>query len=469
MLTFTYQRYNIMSIQKLFFKQIDISPLIVFRILFGLLMVTECWGAIGTGWVKETFVDPQFTFTFMGFEWTQFLLGKTMYVYFIIMGVFAWGVALGYRYRISSIVLAIMWTLVYFMQKSHYNNHYYFAAIIAIIMCFVPANRYYSLDVKQKRVQESQTCDYWCLWIFAAEITILYTYAAIAKFYPGWINGDFIAVKYGVQASWFESKLGWHTFADLLRNKTLQQFVLWAGILFDLLIAPLLMWKKTRTPALLLTLIFHISNSIILHIGIFPYFALSFALFFYPPETIRSIFFKKKAHVIEKDQESNYKPMVVTIISLVLIIHTLLPLRHHLIQDDVFWTEEGHRMSWRMMLRSKSGHTRFIMEYPNGKRMPINTSEYLTQLQMGAMQTKPDMIWQFAQYVKKKQAEQGIDSIKIFAKGKLNLNRGKYYDFIYDTVDLTQIKWNTFEHETWLRPSPKEFNSWEKVKKKSFK
>lgn len=448
-----------MSINKLFFKQVDNSPLIVFRILFGLLMVVECWGAIATGWVKETFVDPEFTFTFMGFEWTQFLLGKTMYFYFIVMGIFAWGVALGYRYRISSIILAFMWALAYFMQKSHYNNHYYFAVIIAILMCFMPAHRYYSLDVKQKRVQELQTCDYWCLWIFAAEITILYTYAAIAKFYPGWMNGDFIAVKYGTQASWFESKLGWNAFADLLRNKVLQQWVLWIGIIFDLLIAPLLMWKKTRTPALLLTLVFHISNSIILHIGIFPYFALSFALFFYPPETIRSIFFKKKPNVVES-YNSDSNPLIITSISLVLILHTLLPLRHHFIEDDVFWTEEGHRMSWRMMLRSKSGYTTFFIEKPNEKRTFINPTDYLTPLQISAMQNKPDMIWQFAQYVKKKQVEQGFDSIKIYAKGKLSLNQGPSYDFIYDTVDLTQVKWNTFGHESWLKPSPKEFNRW---------
>lgn len=448
-----------MPLQKYFFKQVDISPLIVFRILFGFLMVMECWGAIATGWVKETFVDPEFTFTFMGFEWTQFLLGKTMYLYFIIMGFFAWGVALGYRYRISSIALAFMWSLVYFMQKSHYNNHYYFAALIAIILCFVPAHRYYSLDTKYKRIQEQQTCDFWCLWIFAAEITLLYTYAAIAKFYPGWIQGDFIALKYDTQAFWFENQLGWSTFATLLRNSTLQNFVLWAGIFFDLLIVPFLLYKKTRTPALLLTFVFHLSNSIILHIGIFPYFALSFALFFYSPETIRNLFFKKKSR-IKHQRYSSYKPLVVIIICLVLIVHTLLPLRHHFIKDDVFWTEEGHRMSWRMMLRSKSGHTTFTMETPDGKRAIINPREYLTPLQTSVMQTKPDMIWQFAQYVKKKQAEKGLYPIKIFAKGKLSLNRGEYHNFIYDTVDLTQVKWRVFSHENWLIPSPKSFNVW---------
>ena len=39
------------------------------------------------------------------------------------------------------------------------------------------------------------------------------------------------------------------------------------------------------------------------------------------------------------------------------IIQIALPLRHLAIKDDVLWTEEGHRLSWRMMLRSKTGYT----------------------------------------------------------------------------------------------------------------
>ncbi|MFT6320530.1 MAG: hypothetical protein ACJAT4_001455, partial [Granulosicoccus sp.] len=39
--------------------------------LFGFLMVAESFGAIATGWVKKTLVDPQFTFSFFGFEWLQ--------------------------------------------------------------------------------------------------------------------------------------------------------------------------------------------------------------------------------------------------------------------------------------------------------------------------------------------------------------------------------------------------------------
>mgnify|MGYP001602269733 FL=1 len=35
----------------------------------------ETAGAIAIGWVKEVYVDPQFTFSFIGFEWLQPLPG----------------------------------------------------------------------------------------------------------------------------------------------------------------------------------------------------------------------------------------------------------------------------------------------------------------------------------------------------------------------------------------------------------
>ena len=70
------------------FKHIDNSALIVFRIIFGLLCFLESVGAIFTGWVKRTLVDPDFTFNFIGFEFLQPLPGNGMYYYYVIMGVF---------------------------------------------------------------------------------------------------------------------------------------------------------------------------------------------------------------------------------------------------------------------------------------------------------------------------------------------------------------------------------------------
>ena len=115
---------------KFLFKQINNSSLVVFRIIFGLLIFLESVGAIFTGWVKRTLIDPEFTFTVIGFEWLQPLPGNGMYFYYLIMGLFGFFVMIGYKYRLSMISFTILWTATYLMQKASYNNHYYLLILI---------------------------------------------------------------------------------------------------------------------------------------------------------------------------------------------------------------------------------------------------------------------------------------------------------------------------------------------------
>ena len=112
-------------LNKLLFKQIDNSSLIVFRIIFGLLIALECFGAIFTGWISYTLIEPKFTFNFIGLDFLQPLPGSGMYFYFAIMGVCGLLVMIGYKYRWSLGVFTLLWTAVYLMQKASYNNHYY--------------------------------------------------------------------------------------------------------------------------------------------------------------------------------------------------------------------------------------------------------------------------------------------------------------------------------------------------------
>ncbi|HUH46614.1 MAG TPA: HTTM domain-containing protein, partial [Arenibacter sp.] len=127
-------------VNRLLFKQLDNSPLLIFRIFFGILIGLECYGALFTGWVKRNLIDPGFTFTFIGFEWLQPLPGSGMYFYFVAMGTLGICIALGYRYRFSMIAFTLLWTTVYLMQKTAYNNHYYLLVLISTIMCFLPAH-----------------------------------------------------------------------------------------------------------------------------------------------------------------------------------------------------------------------------------------------------------------------------------------------------------------------------------------
>ena len=382
-------------LNKWLFKNIDNSSLIVFRIIFGLLCFLESVGAIFTGWVKKTLVEPEFTFSFIGFEWLQPLPGNAMYVYYVIMGIFALFIMVGYKYRLSVICFTLMWTATYLMQKSSYNNHYYLLMLISSIMVCLPAHKYASIDVKLNPKLKSFSMPYWCRLVIILQLFIVYTYASIAKLYPDWLDTR-------VMEMFMKSKADYILVGHMLQQKGVHYFLAYGGILFDGLIVPLLLFKPTRKYAFIASVFFHLFNSLVFQIGIFPYLSLAFTLFFFEPEVIQKLFLKKKSYynsdavVIPK-----LKTPLLVLFSIYFLVQIGLPLRHHFIEDDVLWTEEGHRLSWRMMLRSKSSITSYRIENKDsGKSFIVNLDDYLTAKQKRSASTKPDVIWQFAQRLK---------------------------------------------------------------------
>ena len=84
-------------------KTYDSSPLIVFRIGFGLLMLISLIRFWSNGWIEELYINPQFHFSYYGFEWVK-PLGDFTYVLFLICGLSTIFIALGYKYRFSIIL-----------------------------------------------------------------------------------------------------------------------------------------------------------------------------------------------------------------------------------------------------------------------------------------------------------------------------------------------------------------------------
>ncbi|MBT8271143.1 MAG: HTTM domain-containing protein [Bacteroidia bacterium] len=429
------------------FRHIDNSALIVFRVIFGFLIFCEAIGAILLGWVKATMVDPQFTFSFIGFEWLQPLPGFGMYIYYVIMGVFGLFVMLGYRYRLSIIMYTLMWTATYFMQKSSYNNHYYLLILLCGMMALLPANRWLSFDVRRKPEIRSLSMPNWCAWIIIFQMWIVYTYASVAKMYPDWLDGSVIKLL-------FLAKKHYFLIGDFLQQQWLHYFIAYSGLLFDLLVIPLLLIRRTRKWAFIASIFFHLFNSFVFQVGIFPYMSLGLCLFFFEPEYIRSLFLKKKP-VFDKEiiDDPKFKKIGLISASVYFIIQIGLPLRHWFIPDNVLWTEEGHKLSWRMMLRSRSGLARFkVIDKATQEQFMINLDDYLTQKQKRLVSSRPDFIWQFAQLLKKEFKDQGQD-IAVYVKCQVSVNGRPYRQLIDPEIDLASVKWNAFRHSDWILPS----------------
>ncbi|MGB5498949.1 MAG: HTTM domain-containing protein [Maribacter sp.] len=435
-------------LNRLLYTRIDNSQLVIFRVFFGILIALESYGAIATGWVKETLIDPKFTFTFIGFEFLQPLPGNGMYFYFFIMGTLGVFIALGYKYRLSIVGFTIMWVIVYLMQKASYNNHYYLLVLISFLMCFFPANASHSMDSRRNSSIATNAMYSYVKWIIVAQLFLVYTYAAIAKLYGDWLD-------FGIIEILMKNKADYPIIGSFLQESWVHRIVAIMGIVFDALIIPALLWKPTRKVAFLVSIIFHLFNSIVFQIGIFPYLALAFTVFFFEANTIRSIFFKKEeAFTNPIIQVPSYRQLLIICGGIFFLIQLFLPMRHHFFKDDVLWTEEGHRLSWRMMLRSRTGKIQFkVVNTTTGASQIINLKEHLTKKQMGKIAAYPDFIWQFTQFLKQDYATNG-DNISVYAmKSKVSINGKPYKAFINPKVDLANEKWEHFGHHEWIFPS----------------
>lgn len=437
------------------FKKIDNINLVLFRVIFGFLITLEAFGAIATGWVRRVLVEPSFTFNFIGFDFLQIIQGEGMYLYFVIMGFFGIGVMLGYRYRFSMVAYALMWSGVYFMQKTNYNNHYYLMFLLCWIMAFLPANKSLALDSKQNPEFRSFGMPRWVLLVLIFQVWIVYTFAAINKFYPGWLDGSAISV-------FMAGKSNYPLIGATLQEKWLQNIMIYSGIFYDLLIIPLLLWRRTRMIGFIASLIFHLSNSIVFQIGIFPYMSIAFCLFFFTPETLRKRFLSKRPLYSGNEiRIPSYKNLWVIGFSVYFLFQIGLPLRHWFFKDDVLWTEEGHRLSWRMMLRAKRATLNVYVNDKNTKerkRYPYYT--LLSPEQRGSIGSKPDLMWQLAQKIKETEAEKGKD-VAVYMESWVSINSGPYHRFTDFTVDIAGEKWSHFKHTDWILPSPKEYQKQE--------
>ena len=440
-------------LNRVLFQKIDNSPLIIFRIFFGLLVAAEGFGAISTGWVRRTLVEPHFTFNFIGFEFLQPLPGNGMYFYFAAMGLLGIFITLGYKYRLSIISFTIMWWAVYLMQKTSYNNHYYLLALISSIMCFLPAHRAVSIDARQNPGILSDSMYAFIKWGIILQLFIVYTYAAIAKLYADWLDFTFLKIL-------LESKAHYPIIGDLLNIDWFQKFIGISGILFDMFVIPALLWRPTRNIAFGCAIFFHLFNSAVFQIGIFPYMALAFTVFFYEPETIRSIFFRNKIPFSSSEIiVPSFKKGLLIAGGLYFLVQLLLPIRHHFFVDDVLWTEEGHRLSWRMMLRSRRGKVTFLVvnkENKNSKQ--VDLKNYLTKKQRSKIGAYPDFMWQFAQYLKREYAAQG-EEIEVYADARVSINGRPSEQLVDPKTNLASVPWYHLRHHDWILPSPLEKES----------
>jgi hypothetical protein len=133
-------------------------------------------------------------------------------------------------------------------------------------------------------------------------------------------------------------------------------------------------------------------------------------------------------------------------------LQILVPFRFVLYPNALFWTEQGYRFSWRVMLIEKAGHAIFrVHDLKRNKSWEVANWEYLRPHQEKMMATQPDMMLQFAHFLEQEFKRQGLDRIAITADAYVTLNGRRSRRFIDPAVDLTRQR-PGFNHKGWVLP-----------------
>lgn len=448
------------SLRDRLFAPVDIAFLVFFRIGFAGIMIWEVYRYFTLGRIGPYYINPGFHFKYYGFEWVEPWQGEGMYWHFIAMGVLAACVLVGFCYRIAALLFACAFTFVFLQDQAYYLNHFYLVCLISFLMVVVPAHRAWSVDAWLRPRLRSQTVPAWSLWLLRAQIGIVYFYGGLAKLGPDWLQGEPVRRWLADRAPGFP-RIG-HYFYE-------EWFVYgfaYGGLLFDLLVVPLLMWKPTRWLGYLWALSFHLINASLFNIGIFPWFMLCATLIYLPPDFPKRVWSFLRRETWQPQTASSSpaglasatgswtlgQRVLVAFLGLYLLAQCLIPFRHLLYPGDVNWTEEGHRFSWRMKLRGKDGEVTFkLVQTETGKSWEFDPEGNLTGKQVDEMAGRPDMILQFAHHLAWAMEEKGYGEVAVYAHAMVSLN-GREPELLIDpTVDLSKVK-RSLAHSKWILP-----------------
>lgn len=431
-------------------KQVSIAPLIVFRVLFGLIMLVSLIRFWIKGWIYDLYIMPEFFFSYYGFEWVKPLGEIGMYAVFALLIISAIGITLGAFYRISIIAFFLLFSYVELIDKTNYLNHYYFVSIVSFLMIWLPANKLFSIDTKFKPRIASEMVSAWNINIIKLQLAIVYFYAGLAKLNSEWLL-EALPLKIWLPVHYDLPLIG-----PLMDEVWAAYFFSWFGAIYDLTIPFFLLITTTRVYAYFAVIAFHLLTWILFPIGMFPFIMIFATLIFFSEDFHKKLLSVAGALVNYRSEFSvpQTRPFVNVFLkyglAFFIIFQLLFPLRYLLYPGNIFWTEEGYRFSWRVMLMEKAGYVIFHVKDPStGAEGEVYPSDYLTPNQEKMMSTQPDMILQFAHFIEKEYKQKGIKDPEVRAEAYVTLNGKGNRPFINSMVDLSQEK-ESFLPKKWV-------------------
>ncbi|MGH1335744.1 MAG: HTTM domain-containing protein [Aureispira sp.] len=434
-----------------FGQPVSIAPLVVYRLLFGsLVLYAWGWSLAKDDWTIR-YLEPVFFFKYYGLEWLGRVGETGLYVLYgawLLAGI---GIVLGLFYRIAIGTFFLVFSYFHFLDASNYINHYYAISLLAFLLSMVPAHAAFSLDVWRKPSLHSPHIARGYILVLQAQVAVIYIFAAIGKINEDWLWRGMPLRIWLLQSQDFPILGAW------FKEYWVALLASWVGFLFDLLVVFGLSFRRTRWVAYIGVLAFHGLTGALFNIGLFPWVMITSTVLFFAPAQ-QQAWLKRLGVIIEKEK----LPQLAVpwrgwtyLFIVYFVIQVALPLRHWVLYTgNPCWTEEGARFSWWVMLVEKEGFATFeVTDSASGRVWEVNNLAFLTPFQEKRMAIRPDHILQFAHYLAA--LYQGQEQLEarpeVRAKVYVTLN-GRVSQLLIDpTVNLAAIQ-RDWRQKTWVLP-----------------
>lgn len=441
-------------------EPVSIAPLVTLRVVVGAMLLFSTLRFMALGWVADHYISPSFHFKYFGFEWVEPLPAAGMYSVHLLLIAASCCVMLGLFYRLAAFVQFALFSYTELIDLTYYLNHYYFVSIVCALLIAVPANRAFSLDVLRNPSIRREQAPRWVIFIFQLQLGIVYFYAGLWKINTDWLLHA-LPLKIWVPANDRLPLIG-----VLFRQDWTPWLFSWAGMLYDVTIIFWLSWRRSRVWAYLTVVVFHTLTGLMFQIGVFPLVMVGATLVFFSNEWHERIWAglgrvssipvprlpiaNRPASVGTGMAAGRTPRWLIALLALHFIFQVLFPWRYLLYPGNVFWTEEGYRFAWRVMLMEKAGTaTFFVKDTRSGREGEVVNREFLNDHQEKQMAMQPDMILQFAHFLKNHYEQKGLHAPEIRAEVYATLNARPSRLLIDPKVDLGKIR-DGWAHKTWI-------------------
>jgi len=381
------------------------------------------------GWITSLYQGEQFHFHYYMLDWVRPWPGVGMHIHFAVLGILAVALAFGWRARLCSGLLAVGWAYVFVLDQANYLNHLYLVLLLLLLYAAIP--------LRDGRVPG------WGLGLLRLQVGLVYVFGGLAKLNEDWLAGE-------PMTQWMALRGELPLLGAWLTTSAAGPVLSWAGLGFDLLVVPGLIWRRTRVAVFIAAVLFHGANAALFHIGIFPWLMLGATTLFFAPDWPRRVL--GRDGLVPEAAQAPWGRGLSVAVCLWIGLQIMVPLRHLAYPGEVAWTEEGHRFSWRMKLRSKRGRVFFhVLDRRTGAREKVDPCKTLSRRHCRKMSTRPDMILQYAHHLRDAGSAGGLHLLAVHVDAIAQLNARAPQRLVDPKVDLALVERNLWP-ATWILP-----------------